>query len=56
MITQLSIGICLRSIGLSQGVDRRMLMNAHAASFPNVRLLAVSKQYIRSAMVTPPGN
>ena len=39
-------------ISLRQRVDRRMLVQVHAALFPDVRLLAVSEQSIRSASLT----
>ena len=40
----------IKSTGLGQRVDRRMLV--HAALFPNVMLLAVLEQSIRSATLT----
>ena len=42
----------LRRTGLRQRVDRRMLVQVHAALFPNVRLMTVSERSIRSATLT----
>ena len=44
--------ISLRRTGLRQRVDRRMLVQVHAALFPNVRPRAVSVQSMRSATLT----
>ena len=51
--------VSLKRTGLRQRLDRLILVQVHAALFPNVRLLAVSEGSIRSAtltlLVTHPG-
>ena len=44
--------VSLRRTGLRQRLDRRMLLQMHAALFPNIRLLAVSERSMRSATLT----
>ena len=46
-LTELKVS--LRRTGIRGRVDRCLIMQVHAALFPNVRLLAVSERSIRSA-------
>ena len=48
----LELMVSLKRTGLRQRVDRRMLVQVHAALFPNVRLMTVSERSIRSATLT----
>ena len=47
-----TLRVSLRCTSLRQRMDRCMLMQVHAALFPNVTLLAMSDRSIRSATLT----